>query len=125
MNIKTVLTVIIIFLISTILFITFTSFNSDSYGDIFIEQIRIADSESTLIDFDNETLIQIGKDVCTSSNLWIDEQSSIQAIYNLLKEYNFEIEQNNRIIPILRFQSTYELCPENISVLEGLFSIEK
>jgi hypothetical protein len=125
MNIKTVLTVIIIFLISTILFITFTSFNSDSYGDIFIEQIRIADSESTLIDFDNETLIQIGKDVCTSSNLWIDEQSSIQAIYTLLKEYNFEIEENNRIIPILRFQSTYELCPENISVLEGLFSIEK
>jgi hypothetical protein len=125
MNIKTVLTVIIIFLISTILFITFTSFNSDSYGDIFIEQIRIADSENTLIDFDNETLIQIGKDVCTSSNLWIDEQSSIQTIYNLLKEYNFEIEENNRIIPILRFQSTYELCPENISVLEGLFSIEK
>ena len=125
MNIKTVLTVIIIFLISTILFITFTSFNSDSYGDIFIEQIRIADSESTLIDFDNETLIQIGKDVCTSSNLWIDEQSSIQTIYDLLKEYNFEIEENNRIIPILRFQSTYELCPENISVLEGLFSIEK
>jgi hypothetical protein len=70
-------------------------------------------------------LIQIGKDVCTSANLWIDEQSSIQAIYNLLKEYNFEIEINNRIIPILRFQSTYELCPENISVLEGLFSIEK
>ena len=125
MNIKTVLAVIIIFLISTILFITFTSFNTDSYGDIFIEQIRTADSESTLIDFDNETLIQIGKDVCTSSNLWIDEQSSIQAIYNLLKEYNFEIEENNRIIPILRFQSTYELCPENISVLEGLFSIEK
>ena len=125
MNIKTVLTVIIIFLISTILFITFTSFNSDSFGDIFIEQIRIADSESALINFDNETLIQIGKDVCTSANLWIDEQSSIQAIYNLLKEYNFEIEQNNRIIPILRFQSTYELCPENISVLEGLFSIEK
>jgi hypothetical protein len=125
MNIKTVLAVIIIFLISTILFITFTSFNSDSFGDVFIEQIRIADSESTLINFDNKTLIQIGKDVCTSANLWIDEQSSIQAIYNLLKEYNFEIEINNRIIPILRFQSTYELCPENISVLEGLFSIEK
>ena len=125
MNIKTVLAVIIIFLISTILFITFPSFNSDSFGDVFIEQIRIADSESTLINFDNKTLIQIGKDVCTSANLWIDEQSSIQAIYNLLKEYNFEIEINNRIIPILRFQSTYELCPENISVLEGLFSIEK
>ena len=31
------------------------------------------------------------------------------------------VDINNRIIPILRFQSTYELCPENISVLEGLF----
>jgi len=24
-------------------------------------------------------------------------------------------------VPILRFQSTYELCPENISQLENLF----
>ena len=125
MNNRSVIVVILIFLISLIIFITFYSVNPDSFGDIFIEQIRIADSESALINFDNETLIQIGKDVCTSANLWIDEQSSIQAIYNLLKEYNFEIEINNRIIPILRFQSTYELCPENISVLEGLFSIEK
>ena len=31
------------------------------------------------------------------------------------------VDINNRIFPILRFQSTYELCPENISVLEGLF----
>ena len=38
-------------------------------------------------------------------------------------EYDNEIKVdiNKRIIPILRFQSTYELCPENISVLEGLF----
>ena len=60
-----------------------------------------------------------------SSNLWINEQNSIEVIYNLLKENNYEIEVDNRIIPILRFQSTYELCPENISVLEGLFSNEK
>ena len=37
----------------------------------------------------------------------------------------FEIETDNRIIPILRFQSTYELCPENISTLEKLFQNEK
>tara|TARA_X000000368_G_scaffold77301_1_gene57664 strand:- start:1162 stop:1539 length:378 start_codon:yes stop_codon:yes gene_type:complete len=125
MNVKTILAVFIIFLISLIFFITFTSFNSDSFGDSFIEQIRIADSENTLSSTDDDKLVQIGKDICTSSNLWTNEQKSIEVIYNLLKEYNFKIEADNRIIPILRFQSTYELCPENISVLEGLFSDEK
>ena len=125
MNVKTILAVFILFLISLIFFITFTSFNSDSFGDSFIEQIRIADSENTLSSTDDDKLVQIGKDICTSSNLWTNEQKSIDVIYNLLKEYNFKIEADNRIIPILRFQSTYELCPENISVLEGLFSNEK
>ena len=125
MNVKTILAVFILFLISIIFFITFTSFNSDSFGDSFIEQIRIADSENTLSSTDDDKLVQIGKDICTSSNLWTNEQKSIDVIYNLLKEYNFKIEADNRIIPILRFQSTYELCPENISVLEGLFSDEK
>ena len=125
MNVKTILAVFIIFLISLIFFITFTSFNSDSFGDSFIEQIRIADSENTLSSTDDDKLVQIGKDICTSSNLWTNEQKSVDVIYNLLKEYNFKIEADNRIIPILRFQSTYELCPENISVLEGLFSDEK
>ena len=125
MNVKTILAVFILFLISLIFFITFTSFNSDSFGDSFIEQIRIADSENTLSSTDDDKLVQIGKDICTSSNLWTNEQKSIEVIYNLLKEYNFKIETDNRIIPILRFQSTYELCPENISVLEGLFSDEK
>ena len=125
MNVKTILAVFIIFLISLIFFITFTSFNSDSFGDSFIEQIRIADSENTLSSTDDDKLVQIGKDICTSSYLWTNEQKSIEVIYNLLKEYNFKIEADNRIIPILRFQSTYELCPENITVLEGLFSNEK
>ena len=125
MNNRSVILVILIFLISLIVFITFYSVNPDSFGDSFIEQIRIADSENTLGSTSDDKLIQIGKDVCTSSNLWTNEQSSIEVIYNLLKEYNFNIEVDNRIIPILRFQSTYELCPENIIVLEGLFSNEK
>ena len=125
MNVKTILAVFILFLISLIFFITFTSFNSDSFGDSFIEQIRIADSENTLGSTSDDELIEIGKDVCTSSNLWTNEQSSIEVIYNLLKRYNFNVEVDNRIIPILRFQSTYELCPENISTLEKLFQNEK
>jgi len=122
MNNRSVILVILIFLISLIVFITFYSVNPDSFGDSFIEQIRIADSENTLGSTSDDKLIEIGKDVCTSSNLWTNEQSSIEVIYNLLKGYNFNIEVDNRIIPILRFQSTYELCPENIIVLEGLFS---
>ena len=125
MNNRLVIVVILIFLISLIIFITFYSVNPDSFGDSFIEQIRIADSENTLGSTSDDKLIEIGKDVCTSSNLWTNEQSSIEVIYNLLKGYNFNIEADNRIIPILRFQSTYELCPENITVLEGLFSNEK
>ena len=122
MNNRSVILVILIFLISLIVFITFYSVNPDSFGDSFIEQIRIADNENTLGSTSDDKLIEIGKDVCTSSNLWTNEQSSIEVIYNLLKGYNFNIEVDNRIIPILRFQSTYELCPENIIVLEGLFS---
>ena len=122
MNNKSVIVVIFIFLISLIVFITFFSVNPNSFGESFVEQIRIADSENTFSSTNDEKLIQIGKDICTSSNLWKDEQKSLEIIYNLLAEYNFKIEADNRIIPILRFQSTYELCPENISVLEGLFS---
>ena len=65
--------------------------------------------------------VQVGKDICNSSNQWIDELTSLNVILNLLNDNDIEVDINNRIIPILRFQSTYELCPENISVLEGLF----
>src|SRR6056300_1542077 len=125
MNNKSVIVVIFIFLISLIVFITFFSVNPNLFVESLVEQIRIADSENTFSSTNDEKLIQIGKDICTSSNLWKDEQKSLEIIYNLLAEYNFKIEADNRIIPILRFQSTYELCPENISVLEGLFSNEK
>ena len=125
MNNRLVIVVILIFLISLIVFIAFYSVNPVSFGDSFIKQIRIADSDNTLSSTNDEIIIQIGKEICASSNLWADEQKSIEVIFNLLIKYNFKIEADNRIIPILRFQSTYELCPENISVLEGLFSNEK
>ena len=123
MNNKTILGTTIIFIITVIIFITSSSLNSDNFGDSFIEQIRISDSEKTLDDISDEILIQVGKDICISSSEWKDEQNSLNVIFNLLKEY--EIELNDRIIPILRFQSTYELCPENITVLENLFNNEK
>jgi|SRR5210317_913814 hypothetical protein len=121
MNNKTIIGVTIFFIISIIFYITFSSLSTDNFGDSFVEQIRIADSEDTLKDYSVDALIQIGKDICNSSNQWIDEQVSLNVILSVLNENEVKVNINNRIIPILRFQSTYELCPENISVLEGLF----
>ena len=121
MNNKTIIGVTIFFIISIIFYITFSSLSTDNFGDSFVEQIRIADSEDTLEDYSVDALIQIGKDICNSSNQWIDEQASLNVILSILNNNEVEVNINNRIIPILRFQSTYELCPENISVLEGLF----
>ena len=125
MNNKTIIGVTIFFIISVIFYITFSSLNSNNFGDSFIEQIRIADSEETLKNYSDEILIQVGKDICNSSNNWTDEQASLNVIFNLLNENEIKVDVNNRIIPILRFQSTYELCPENISVLENLFTNAK
>jgi hypothetical protein len=121
MNNKTIIGVTIFFIISIIFYITFSSLSTDNFGDSFVEQIRIADSEDTLKDYSVDALIQIGKNICNSSNQWIDEQVSLNVILSVLNENEVKVNINNRIIPILRFQSTYELCPENISVLEGLF----
>ena len=125
MNNKSIIGVTIFFIISIIIFITFSSLNTDNFGDSFIEQIRIADSEDTLENYSDDVLIQVGKDICNSSNQWIDEQASLNVIFNLLNDNEIKVDINNRIIPILRFQSTYELCPNNISVLEELFSDAK
>ena len=125
MNNKTIIGVTIFFIISVIFYITFSSLSSNNFGDSFIEQIRIADSEETLKNYSDEILIQVGKDICNSSNNWTDEQASLNVIFNLLNENEIKVDVNNRIIPILRFQSTYELCPENISVLENLFTNAK
>ena len=125
MNNKTIIGVTIFFIISIISYITFSSLSFNNFGESFVEQIRIADSENTLENYSDDTLIQVGKEICTSSNLWVDEQASLNVIFNLLNDSEIKVDINNRIIPILRFQSTYELCPENISVLEDLFTNAK
>ena len=125
MNNKTIIGVTIFFIISIIFYITFSSLSTGNFGDSFVEQIRIADSENTLENYSDDTLIQVGKDICNSSNQWINEQTSLKVIFGLLNDNEIKVDINNRIIPILRFQSTYELCPDNISVLEELFSDAK
>jgi len=101
--------------------IIYSIINAESFGDVYIEQLRIADADKTLNDFSNEIAIEIGKSVCIEANNWIDEETSLLSIQNILLQNGIDIKKENRIIPIIRFNSIYELCPENIYVLEEIF----
>ena len=121
MNDKTLITFIVIFIISVISFIGYSSLNSETFGDEFINQVRIADSEDTLNELNDSNLVNLGKEICLNAKKWTNENTSIETITSQINNFGLTINQDDRIVPILRFQSTYELCPENISQLENLF----
>ena len=111
-------TVFIVLIISLI--IVFIN-SDDTFGQTFIEQIRVADSDDTLDTLSDEQLVSLGKSVCQSSAEWKDENNSLIVINNIVSEYDINTSVDDRIIPILRFQSSYELCPEYVERLESLF----
>ena len=59
MNNKTIIGVTIFFIISINFYITFSSLSTDNFGDSFVEQIRIADSEDTLENYSDDILIKV------------------------------------------------------------------
>lgn len=111
-------TVFIVLIISLI--IVFIN-SDDTFGQTFIEQIRVADSDETLDTLSDEQLVSLGKAVCQSSVEWKDENNSLIVINNIVSDYDINTSFDDRIIPILRFQSSYELCPEYVERLESLF----
>ena len=118
--------------ISKIGFLIFTIFitgiiiysitNAENFGDNYIEQLRIADADKTLGNLNDEIAIEIGKSTCREANSWTIEETSLLSIQNILLQSGIDVKKENRIIPIIRFHSIYELCPENINVLEEIFS---
>jgi len=113
--------VLLIFIIFVTGIIIYSITNAESFGDIYIEQLRIADANKTLGDLSNKIAIEIAKSVCIEANNWVDEEGSLLSIQNILLQNGIDVKKENRIIPILRFHSIYELCPENINVLEEIF----
>ena len=109
----------------SISFIVYQNFSSNTYGSEFVNQIRIADAEKTLNDVPDNALVNIGKNICLSSPNWIDVSTSEELIRLELLNNQINVDEENRIIPILRFQSIYELCPENIPYLEEIFKINE
>ena len=99
----------------------FSDSTSEDFGDSYIEQLRISDADNTLSDLSDEILIKIGKSVCNDTKNWVSEKTSLFSIQNILILNGKDVQNDDRIIPIIRFQSIYELCPENINVLEEIF----
>ena len=95
--------------------------SAESFGDNYIEELRIADTYKTLSTFSDDIAIDIGKSICNKANNWTDEETSLLSIQNILLQNGLDVKKKNRIIPILRFHSIYELCPENINVLDEIF----
>ncbi len=121
MNDKTLISFVVVFIISVITFISYSTLNSETFGDEFVNQVRIADSEDTLNTLSDSDLVNLGKEICLNAESWNTEILSVEIITSQINNFGIKINQDNRIVPILRFQSTYELCPENISILENLF----
>ena len=112
---------LLIFIVFVTGIIIYSVTNIEGFGDNYIQQLRIADADKTLKYLGNEIVIEIGKSVCSEANNWIDEKTSLLSIQNILFQNGIDVKKENRIIPIIRFQSIYELCPENINVLEEIF----
>ena len=112
----------VVFIIFVTAIIVYSISTSEGFGDNYIEQLRMSDADGTLSNLSDEILIKIGKSVCNETKNWVNQKTSILSIQNILILNGKNIESNNRIIPIIRFQSIYELCPENINVLEEIFS---
>ena len=118
-NISKIGFIISIIFVSGLIIYSITTY--ERFGDSYINQLRIADADKTLNTFSDEIVIEIGKSVCNEANNWKDEETSLFSIQNILIQNGIEVKKENRIIPIIRFHSIYELCPENINVLEELF----
>ena len=116
---------VIIFIILSISYIVYQNLSSESYGSEFVKQIRIADAENTLENISDNSVVNIGKNICLSSPEWSNVDISENLIRIELLNNQIEVREDNRIIPILRFQSVYELCPENIPYLEKIFSLNE
>ena len=112
---------ILIFIVFVTGIIIYSVTNTEDFGDYYIQQLRIADAEKTLKILSDEIVIEIGKSVCSEANNWIDEKTSLFSIQKILFQNGLDVQKENRIIPIIRFQSIYEFCPENIKVLEEIF----
>ena len=121
-NSKSLKIVLITSMTAMSIFIFYQAFNQNTTEATFIENIRLADTNNNLAMLEDEQLTEIGKNICISSSSWVDQKDSIGKIYEIINVSANLDNEDNRLIPIFRFQSIYEICPENIEFLENIFN---
>ena len=121
-NSKSLKIVLIVSMTAMSIFIFYQAFSQNTTEATFIENIRLADTNNNLAMLEDEQLTEIGKNICISSSSWVDQKDSIGKIYEIINVSANLDNEDNRLIPIFRFQSIYEICPENIEILENIFN---
>ena len=112
-----------------ILTISFLYINRETYGSIFIEEIRIADQDAILASITDAQLTQLGREICSdvnkSSTLTESNIAVSKLTISILSDsYTDELVKSlNRLVIILRYQAIYELCPDKVPLLSNF--IEK
>lgn len=114
-----------------VLTISFLYINRETYGSVFVSEVRLADQDAILETLSDEQLIQLGKTICSDliGSLTLSESNIavINRIISLLSTHYVAqlLESSNRIIIILRYQAIYELCPDKVSILSNFIKAEQ
>ena len=114
-----------------VLAISFLYINRETYGSVFVNEIRVADQDAILATLSDEQLIQLGKTICSDliESLTLSESNVTvtDRVISLLPELYAEqlLASSNRIIIILRYQAIYELCPDKVPVLSNFIELEQ
>jgi len=108
-----------------VLTISLLYINRETYGSVFVSEVRLADQDAILKNLSDEKLIQLGKNICSDVTGSLTLSESNVAVTNLIlpllpNHYVDQLlESSNRIIIILRYQAIYELCPDKVSILSN------
>ena len=117
--------ILILIVCAFVLTISTLYINRETYGSVFIEEVRLADQDTILETLSDNQLIQLGREICSDvvesltlidSNIAIAEKIMSQLSNS---DVNILLESSNRIIIFLRYQAIYELCPDKVSFLSA------
>ena len=112
--------------VAFVIAILYIYIDREIYGETFVKEIRLADRENSLGVLPDAQLIQLGREVCSKAGNWDDFEDSNKDIAQEIAKAlvtmgdNTLIVESSSIVTFLRYQSIYELCPENISILSRL-----
>tara|TARA_B110000014_G_C20004900_1_gene520830 strand:+ start:225 stop:626 length:402 start_codon:yes stop_codon:yes gene_type:complete len=112
--------------VAFVIAILYIYIDREIYGETFVNEIRLADRDNALSVLPDDELIQLGREVCFKSSNWDSFEDSNKDIAREIAKAlvsmgdNTLLVETSSIITFLRYQSIYELCPENISILSRL-----